>query len=48
MDECRCGCEQYTGDGGECRTRFADHTAADFGTGPALVEWATARCVSGS
>ena len=34
----RCGCDEYTGDGGECRTRFADHSEGDFGTEPALVE----------
>ena len=34
----RCGCDEYTGDGGECRTRFADHSEGDFGTETALVE----------
>ena len=34
----RCGCDEYSGDGGVCRTRFEDHTVGDFGTGPVLME----------
>ena len=29
----RCGCRNYTGTGGPCRSRFTDHTGPDFGTG---------------
>ena len=28
-----CGCNNYTGDGGPCRTRFTDFTGPDFGSG---------------
>ncbi|WP_429225944.1 DUF6422 family protein [Inquilinus ginsengisoli] len=37
----RCGCRNYTGDGGPCRTRYADATGPDTGTGSG---WPTARC----
>ncbi len=29
----RCGCRNYTGDGGPCETTFIDHTGPDLGTG---------------
>src|SRR4029453_4883143 len=28
-----CGCRNYTGDGGPCRSQFRDDTGPDFGTG---------------
>ncbi|WP_371833312.1 DUF6422 family protein [Ferirhizobium litorale] len=30
----RCGCRNYTGDGGPCRTRYVDFTGPDLGSGP--------------
>jgi Family of unknown function (DUF6422) len=29
----RCGCRNYTGDGGPCETTYIDHTGPDLGTG---------------
>ena len=31
----RCGCRNYTGDGGPCRTRFTDFTGPGFPDSPA-------------
>jgi hypothetical protein len=36
----RCGCRDYTGDGGPCRTRYTDFTGPGFPGSPAP----TARC----
>jgi hypothetical protein len=30
----RCGCRNYTGDGGPCLTRYTDFTGPDLGSGP--------------
>jgi hypothetical protein len=30
----RCGCRNYTGDGGPCLTTFTDFTGPDIGSGP--------------
>jgi hypothetical protein len=29
----RCGCRDYTGDGGPCLSTYIDHTGPDLGTG---------------
>ena len=31
-----CGCRDYRGDGGPCRTQYKDFTGPDFGEGPPL------------